>query len=72
MMDEATLTAFAKFVGAGRSHLAAYLPALDDAEQRLFAMVREQNLRLEQERIEYAYATHRLREAFATSSDRER
>jgi len=64
MMDAATLAAFAEFVVAGQPHPATSLPGLDDVEQRLFATLREQNLRLEQERIEYAYAIRQLRIAF--------
>ena len=63
MMDAATLATFRSFVVAGQPFLAATLPGLDEAEQRLFVTLREQNLRLEQERIAYVYALHQLREA---------
>ncbi len=65
MMDAATLAAFAEFVVAGKPYPATTLRGLDDAEQRIFAMLREQNLRLEQERIDYAYAVGQLQAAFS-------
>ena len=64
MMDEATLTAFAHFIVAGRPHPQALLPGLSAAEQQLFATLREHNRRLEQERIDYDYALRQLRVAY--------
>ena len=63
MMDAATLATFRSFVVAGQPFPATTLPGLNEAEQHLFVTLREQNLRLEQERIAYVYALHQLREA---------
>jgi len=59
-MDEATLTAFEAFIGPGTPCSETDLPHLTPAEQRLFAYLAGQTLRLEQEHIRQAYVVARL------------
>jgi hypothetical protein len=61
LMDAPTLAAFEGFVVPGTPCAATELPGLSAAEQALFARLAGANLRLEQERIAYAYVCDVLR-----------
>jgi hypothetical protein len=66
MMDAATFEAFRKFAIPGTPCSIAELPQLTPDEQALFANLARSNLRLEQERISYAYAVRRIQEFIGT------
>ncbi|RAQ93973.1 Wadjet anti-phage system protein JetD domain-containing protein [Thermogemmatispora tikiterensis] len=62
MMDEETLARFAAFQVQGTPCSVRQLPALSAAEQALLTKLAEENIRLEQERIDWTYACQRLQE----------
>ncbi len=61
MMDEKTLTAFSQRVREGRETKVLDLPFLTFPERTLYEQVVLHNWRLEQEQIDYNYATEQLR-----------
>jgi hypothetical protein len=61
MMDEATLQAFSSFCVEGTPCTVQHLPYLTSQEQVLFQRLARENIRLEQERIDHAYALQYLR-----------
>jgi hypothetical protein len=61
MMDEVTLQAFSNFCVEGTPCTVQQLPHLTSEEQALFQHLARENIRLEQERIDYAYALQCLR-----------
>lgn len=56
MMDEATLQTFSEFCVEGTPCSVAQLPHLTKEEHTLFQRLTRENIRLEQERINYSYA----------------
>src|SRR5579883_2564086 len=61
MMDEATLQAFSSFCVEGTPCTVQHLPYLTSEEQVLFQRLARENIRLEQERIDHAYALQYVR-----------
>ena len=61
MMDEVTLQTFSDFCVEGTPCNAQQLPQLTAEEHALFQHLARENIRLEQERIDHAYALQRLR-----------
>ncbi len=61
MVDEATLQAFSSFCVEGTPCTVQHLPYLTSEEQVLFQRLARENIRLEQERIDHAYALQYLR-----------
>jgi hypothetical protein len=61
MMDEATLQTFSAFCVAGTPCTAQQLPHLTPEEHALFQHLARENIRLEQEHIDHAYALQCLR-----------
>lgn len=67
MMDDPTFDTFRTFAVAGTPSATVELPALTAVEHMLFANLVRSNLRLEQERIGYAYAVQQIRAAIGNA-----